>query len=473
MTSLEKLYQHSPAWAQTLMLNAFGVKLHRYRRGEAYRAALAGLLDSQFWPPERLQTYRDERIRAVVGVAYEKTPFYRREMDRLGLKPADIRGATDLRKLPVITKETVREHAAEFLTASTPQRSWHHGHTSGTTGSPLSLWYSQEMSVMNDAVDTRQKIWGGMLEGDWIGVLLGRVIVSPNQRKPPFWRANHMQRQVWFSSFHLSEENLAHYVREIRRRGLRFLEGYPSTLFILAQYVLKMRISLPLDAVFSSSETLHEVQRETIERAFGCTPFDFYGHAERTIFATECETHDGKHLSEEYGFTEVVDDDGRPTADGTPGFLTGTTLHNLAMPLIRYRTGDISTIRRESCACGRTLSRIATVSTKAEDIVITLDGRMVSPSVLTHPFKPFTQIVESQMIQDRRDHLLVKIVASAAFTSEHQGGLVQQLQLRLGPDMNIEVQLVDTIPREPSGKFRWVISQVDHPTHFGWSSGNP
>jgi phenylacetate-CoA ligase len=472
MTSLEKLYQHLPAWAQTLMLNAYGVRLRHYRQDATYRAAVSQLLKSQSCAAERLQTYRDECIHAVVSVAYEKTAFYRRVMDSRGLKPGDIRGALDLQKLPVISREIVREHGAEFLTASRPPRSWHHGHTSGTTGSPLSLWYDRHTCIMNDAVDRRQKIWGGMAESDWIGVLLGRVIVPPDQRNPPFWRTNHVQRQVWFSSFHLSEENLAHYVREIRQRRLQFLEGYPSTLFILAQYVAKRRETLPLQAVFTSSETLHRVQRDAIEGAFGCRPFDFYGHAERTIFATECEQHDGKHLAEEYGYTEVVDDEGRPLPDGETGYLVGTTLHNTAMPLIRYRTGDISAIRREPCACGRTLSRIESVTTKAEDIVITPDGRMVSPSILTHPFKPFPQIVESQLIQDRADHLLVKIVPSAEFDPMHQAILLGELERRLGSSMKIEIQLVDAIARETSGKFRWIISLVDHPTHFRWGLGD-
>ena len=472
MTPLDKVYRHSPAWAQTLMLSAYGAQIGRYRRGAPYRAALESLLESQFWPVEKLRAYQDERIRTLINVAYEKSSFYRSVMDGRGLKPRDIQSGRDLAKLPVIAKETVRRHGEDFLTGR-PSRSWQHGHTSGTTGSPLSLWYDQRTCTINDAVDMRQKIWGSMQERDWVGVLLGRVIVPPKQRKPPFWRTNYAQRQVWFSSFHLSEANLPHYVREIRRRRLRFLEGYPSTLFILAQYVLKMGDKLPLRAAFTSSETLHELQRETIEQAFGSPPFDFYGHAERTIFAAECETHDGKHLAEEYGYTEVVDDEGNPVSDGTPGYLTGTSLHNLAMPMIRYRTGDISAIRRERCTCGRTLARIDSVATKAEDIVITADGRMVSPSILTHPFKPFTQILESQIIQDRRDHLIVKILPTSAFSSGDQENLVEQLRLRLGAAMEIEVKLVDAIPREASGKFRWVISFVDHPTHFGWSTDTP
>jgi phenylacetate-CoA ligase len=470
MLSFEALYRRSPSWVQTLMLNAYATRLSHYRRGAAYNLAVKELLGSQFWPVARLKAYGDQRVRNIVRVAYEKSSFYRQLMVSARLTPADIQSTQDLVKLPVITKETVQNHGMRLLTAPSPLRDWRHGHTSGTTGSPLSLYYDRATCVMNDAVDWRQKVWGGMREGDWIGVFLGRLVVAPHQRRPPFWRVNRVHRQVWFSSFHLSDDNLSHYVREIERRRIRFLEGYPSTLFILAQYVVEHGISLPLEALFSSSETLHQVQRDTIQTAFGCTPFDFYGHAERTIFATECEYHDGKHLAEEYGHTEVVDEDGFPVRDGEFGYLTGTTLHNTAMPLIRYRTGDISAIRREPCACGRTLMRIENVATKAEDIVVTPDGRMIAPSILTHPFKPFPQIVKSQLIQTRLDHVLVKIVPSSKFTPTHEQSLIRELAIRLGPGVAIEIQTVDAIPNEPSGKFRWIISQVDHPTHFRWGS---
>jgi phenylacetate-CoA ligase len=267
----------------------------------------------------------------------------------------------------------------------------------------------------------------------------------------------------------MNEEALPAYVAEIRRRGLRFLEGYPSTLFILARHLVDAGQRLPMAAVFTSSETLHRIQREVISEAFTCRIFDFYGLAERVIFAAECGEEDGKHLAEEYGITEVVDEDGAPVPDGTRGFLVGTSLWNEAMPMLRYRTGDVSAIRTGRCSCGRTLYRIDRVATKAEDIVVTPDGRMISPSILTHPFKPFHQIRKSQLVQETANHLLVKVVPSSEFTVEHQERLRKRLSTRLGPEVAIEFQAVPDIPPERSGKFRWVISKVDHRGLFSWS----
>jgi phenylacetate-CoA ligase len=468
MVRQEQVYQRSPVWFQNALLNihAFRIGLHRYDR--PYRRMVAGLLDQERWDRDRMEELQLHRLRRVVGHAYERSPYYRRIMDASGTKPDDLRSLADIRRLPLLTKDVVRSQGADLMTEREPRRGWLHGHTSGTTGSPLGLWYDRDACRVNNAVDRQHKIWAGMGDSDWIGFLLGRVIVPISSSTPPLWRVNRVHRQVWFSSFHLAERYLDQYVAEIERRGLRFLEGYPSTLYVLAKYLLDRGRTLPLRAVISSSETLHALQREAIEAAFECRLFDFYALAERVIFAGQCEAGAGKHLAEGYGLTEIVDEDGVPVPHGESGYLVGTSLFNTATPMIRYRTGDVSAFVTEPCPCGRTLRRIRDVSTKAEDIVVTPDGRQISPSVLTHPFKPLDRIVASQIVQERVDRLLIKLVAGDDFPVEQEQALVASLRERLGSGMEIEVRHVADIPREPSGKFRWVISRVEHSCTLSW-----
>jgi phenylacetate-CoA ligase len=468
MIDAESIYRRSPRWAQTFLLNVHAWRIERHRYGPKYREAVRHLLASQRWTPAQIRTFQNERVRQMVSRTYASSPFYRQLWDDAGVKPGDVQGIADLTRLPVIDKALVREHGTRMISGSSTKRDWVNGHTSGTTGSPLSLWYDRETCIMTNAVDRRQKIWGGMEDRDWIGVFLGRVVVPLDQSGPPFWRPNWIQKQVWFSSFHLSDELLPQYFDEIRRRGLQFLEGYPSTLYVLARCLERRRERLPMRAVFTSSETLLPVQRQAIESAFSCRVFDFFGHAERVVFATECDEHDGKHIAEEFGVVEVTDASGTPVPDGEPGFLVGTSLYNTAMPLFRYRTTDVTAILNEPCRCGRALRRIRDVTTKAEDIVLTPDGRMVSPSILTHPFKPLVQVLKSQIIQDRLDHITVKIVPSSDFAVTDREHLIHELQQRLGSAMTIDIELVNDIPRERSGKFRWVISRLAHDNQLNW-----
>lgn len=469
MSALEDWYRRSPSFVQTILLNLYALKLYSHRHGTRLNRASEVLEQSEYLTAAQLRERQDAAIRRVVSAAYKLAPFYRRYFDSAGVSVKDIQSVADLSKLPLVTKDHVRRHGSEMLTAARHQRGWLHGHTSGTTGSPLSLWYDRETAVYTNAVDHQQKRWGGLKRDEWIGMFLGRVIVPIEQRRPPYWRSNLVLRQVWFSCFHMNDSTLQSYIAEITKRRLRYLEGYPSTLFILAQYLLRRGQRLPMNAVFTSSETLHEVQATSIREAFSCEIFDFYGHAERVLFAAECEMHDGKHLAELFGYCEVVDENGNIVPDGTPGYLVGTSLHNLAMPLIRYRTGDISIIRTDACPCGRTHRRIDSVTTKAEDIVVTPDGRLISPSVLTHPFKPLDSIRESQIIQEDLNTLVVRVVAdSDSFTKEDELQLVRSLIDRLGQGIDIHIERVSTIPRGPNGKLRWVVSKVEHASRLEW-----
>ncbi len=468
MSWMDGLYQRAPQWAQVGLLNAYALQRRSHWDGPAFRRLSAEWERSEWWEPSAVRALQDERVRAMVRHAYDHVPYYRERWDAHGVNVGQVQGVDDLPKLPVLTKADVRE-AGDAL-KSRPLRRLVHGHTSGTTGSPLSLWYDRSVLVANVVAYRRQQRWAGMAPGDWCALFLGRVVVPIEQRRAPFWRPDYVQRQLWCSSFHLSEATLPIYLQELRRRKIRFIEGYPSTLFILARHLIRHGERLPLQGVLTSSETLHAVQRETMVEAFDAPVFDFYGLAERALFAGECERHGGKHLFDEYGVTELTDRDGGTVPAGESGILTGTSLWNFGMPLIRYQTSDVSRLLSDRCECGRGLSRLADVTTKAEDIVVTPDGRFVSPSVLTHPFKPFDQILKSQIVQDEPDHVLVSIVPSAAFSAEHRAQLEAGLRERLGTAMRIETQLVDEIPPEASGKFRWVICRVPHDRMVSWET---
>jgi phenylacetate-CoA ligase len=189
--------------------------------------------------------------------------------------------------------------------------------------------------------------------------------------------------------------------------------------------------------------------------------FDYYAAAERVVFAVECDRHSGHHLCEEYGVTEFLDDANQPVPDGTEGLMTGTSLHNFGMPMIRYRTTDRTARKVGRCGCGRPLPLMEDVSTKAEDLLRLKDGRLIPPSVLTHPFKPLDSIEASQLVQTDLDRLLIRLIPRPEYSPRHGEQLIRDLKARVGDDMRIEIELVKEMPRTKRGKFKWVISEID------------
>ena len=462
--TIKRVYDALPVVVQNAALSAFSVRLDRQRYGGRFPEFRALLEDAQWWDADRMRAWQDERLRAVVAHAYEHVPYYRELFDRHGIHPQAFRGQEDLPRIPVLTREILKQRLPDLISRAYPKGALAEGHTSGTTGSPLTMFYSADMLAMNYAALDRQYRWAGArLErhGDRVAVVRGNIIVPLTQTRPPFWRTNWYHRQLLLSNFHMTPANLRAYYEALRAFRPVVLDGYPSSVYVLAKVLLNSGERLPLKAVLTSSETLFDFQREAIERAFECKVFDYFGAAERVVFSVECERHTGHHLCQEYGLCEIVDEGHQPLPAGREGTVVGTTLHNLGMPLIRYLTSDRTARKVEACPCGRTLPLMEDVTTKAEDLLRLRDGRLISPSVLTHPFKPLDAIEASQLVQTDLDRLVIRIVKRPGYSDADSAHLVRELKARLGADMRIEFEFLDTLPRTKSGKFKWVISQVD------------
>lgn len=463
MTTSQHFYDRSPYWLQHLMLNAYAVRIHRERYGKSFQEAYRRLEETQWYDEGQILEYQAIQLRKLVDHAYRNVPFYRQLYDEHGVSSSDIREVEDLRKLPVITREQVRSAGERMISSKIKHRTLVHGHTSGTTGSPLSFYWDKQTCVYNNAVDWRQKSWAGVNCGERMALLLGRTIVPANKSNPPFWQEDRLHKMLWVSSFHLSTRYLPVILKKLRSYAPSAIEGYPSTVYILAKYLKAIGETLPMRAVFTSAETLLPLQRELIEERFAAPVFDIFGMAERVAYAGQCEKAQHYHLSFEYAVNEIVDQKGQPVEGGEEGYLVGTSLLNFGMPFIRYRTSDVSAITKKKCICGRYMPRLKGVTTKDEDIVVTPEGKLISSSILTHPFKPLDSVLESQIVQDEPDRIRVKIVRRSDYTDEDSVHLVDALRERVGPGIRIDLEFVEEIPRTASGKFRWVVSRVPLP----------
>lgn len=457
---LYAVYERSPIFLQNAMVSLYGLRLLRERLDSDFEDKLAWLAETDHWPPEQHRAFQEERLRDVVEHDYEHVPFYRRRMEERGLRPEDLRTIEDLQKLPVLRRAEVHEHFDEMLSRAARRRELVLGHTSGTTGSPLEFYWDHNVCVWNNLLEYHYRSWAGARFGDVTATLLGNVIVPLHQQKPPFWRTCKPWKRIFFSSFHLEPRHLPSYVAALRELGSVWLEAYPSTAYVLAQHLEERGETLPLAGVLLSSETLTRAVRERIEQRFATRAWDSYSMSERVIFSGECEEHAGQHLFPQLGIVEVLNEQDEPLPPGRVGRLVATGLQNLAMPFLRYDTGDVGGYDPEPCGCGRTYPKMFPITTKAEDIVVTPEGRFISSSVLTHPFKPMVNIEKSQIIQESLDRLVVRIVRRSTYGDRDSEILLAGLRQRLGPTIDIQLEFVEDIPRTPAGKYRWVISRV-------------
>ncbi|MFH1502393.1 MAG: AMP-binding protein [Candidatus Eisenbacteria bacterium] len=456
----DRLYALCPVSVQDMLVSAYGRRILGERFGPDFDELRDFLEISERAGSEEMEAYQDERLRTVVAHAYETVPYYTELMDGLGLRPSDIETRSDLRSFPLLTRDDVIENRERLVSTGVSRERLRLAATSGTTGYPVSVYWDHGVTVMNNACLWRARRWGGVGFGRPYATLMGRPIVPARQKRPPYWRFNSSWNQLILSSYHLDEESVPFYLGAMRERGVEMLEAYPSAAYMLARYMEMESLRFPLKSVLTSSEPLLDIQRELIEERFGCRVLDAYGQAERVAFASECERHEGLHVFGEYGVVEILDGDGRPVGPGGSGQIVATGLHNMAMPLIRYATGDSATLKSEPCSCGRTLPMLSSVTGKAEDIVVTPLGRMVPGPLLSFAFKGVPHLVRSQIVQDRPDQIRVLLVTSDGFLPRDEERVRAGLSRTLGGEVAIVFERVDEIPMSARGKYRWVVSNV-------------
>ena len=252
-------------------------------------------------------------------------------------------------------------------------------HTSGTTGKPLSLWWSMEtVRKLYALSEARIRYWNGVSRHNRWAMVGGQLVTPVTQRQPPFWVWNKGLNQLYMSSYHLAPDLIGSYLEAMSRYRITYLYGYTSSLYALAQAVLESgRQDIGMNVAIANAEPVYDYQRASITEAFKCPVRETYGMAEIAAMASEC-TAGRLHLWPEVGWVEVIQDK-QSLPHGASGDLVCTGLLNADMPLIRYRTGDCGALTggSETCKCGRTLPVIESVDGRVDDLLYTMDGRRI------------------------------------------------------------------------------------------------
>ncbi len=452
-----RLYHALPYPLKVLAASARGYHLRGWRYGADHEQLVEAALERESWPPERWQTWQEERLAYVLHRAATRVPYYRRMWAKRRRKGQ--RASWEyLENWPVLEKEPLRAHPRAFLADDCHPRAMFHEHTSGTTGKSLDLWWSREtVRAWYALAEARSRRWYGVSRRDRWAMLGGQLVAAAARARPPFWVWNHGLNQLYLSVYHLSPELIPAYVDALVRYRVRYLWGYPSALYALAREVLRLGwVDVEMQVAVANAEPVYEHQRQTVERAFHSPLRETYGMAEIVAAASECG-HGGLHLWPEVGVVEVLA--GRdPLPRGQAGDLVCTGLLNADMPLIRYRVGDRGALAAaEGCACGRGLPLLAAVEGRQDDVLYTPDGRAVGR--LDPVFKARLPVIEAQIIQEALERVRVRYVPAADYTPDAGRSIIERLQARMD-GVQVVLEPVSRIPREPNGKFRAVVSRL-------------
>lgn len=461
MPDLTRFYYHLPYPLRVLAASARGYYLRWWRYGPDTERLVEEALERESWSPERWKAWQEERLARILHRARHHVPYYRAYWDERARR-GDRASWEYLENWPVLKKEPLRANPRAFLADDCNPRWMYHLHTSGTTGTPLSLWIRREnLRYWYALFEARCRRWYGVSRRDRWAIIGGQLVAEVGRNEPPFWVWNAGLNQLYLSAYHLSLATVRHYVHALNRHDVRYLWGYSSSLYALADLAGQEGLRPPaVAAAISNAEPLYDFQRRRIADVCGCPVRATYGMTEMAAGASECEAGN-LHLWPEAGIIEVwSDDEDTPAQRGEVGRLICTGLINPDMPLVRYEVGDRGALEPDavSCACGRKLPILRSVEGRLDAVVITPDGRRIGR--LDPVFKAEMPLREAQIIQETLYLVRVRVVPAEGYSERTAGEIAERLRQRIGDNMEIVVEEVGHIPRGPNGKFRMVISKV-------------
>lgn len=436
-------------------------------RGTHVGRCLTELEWSQWWTAERLTELQNQRLQRLVRHTYERVSYYRRVMDGHGLQPASIRTAADLARLPVLTREDVREHLEELVADGFPRGELLPSRTSGSTGTPLAFYSSRQSRWSHGAARAlRAMQWAGVHPGDRVVRVVGGGSFVADA---PFGRLSRLlSREVFENPIDFTDVTLPEVVSRITSLRPHALRGYTSAICVIAEYLRSAgHPAPPVGAIVTGGEQLSDGQRALIRGTFNVEPFSKYSSFENYEMAMECEEHSGLHVAAEDMIVEVVDDSGRPAQPGEVGRVLVTSLHEYGMPLIRYDTADEASWLESSCACGRSLPRLSPIIGRVCDIIYTPSGKRLSANSLDSSGLVSLGIRQFQLVQETLAHVTVRVVPLRAPVAGEVNRLSDAVRVQfagwLGDDMKVDVAIVDRIESTPAGKHLYLISHVKRP----------
>lgn len=412
--------------------------------------------------PDNLLHYQSQKLRRLVQHAYERVPYYRRLFDQHRLRPQDISGVEELSMIPITSRRDLQSLPVNQVVARAidPEKLQLH-RTSGSSGEPFTV----RRSLAEDRFLYAQRLrafhqLGWRHTDRWANVAL----IRPADGGSPFGVVSSILRRV--GSFRPRGFNcilpLQELITALRQYQPDVLTGYPGVLARLALLLTDddRRFIRPR-IVVTESEVLAPLMREHIRKGFGAPTYEFYASWEFNLLAWECPATGELHTCDDGVILEVLAD-GRPVPEGDRGEVVATNLHSFAMPLIRYRLGDVVTKGRSSCACGRPFATIRAVQGRMVDYFSLPDGRLVHPyeisQFVVHGATPWVR--QYQLTQERTDHIVLRVVPMTRPSSEAVASLRQPIDRLLGPGVTLDLVIVSEIPPEPSGKFRVARSLV-------------
>lgn len=432
-----------------------------YRKNNSPKLAYWRELEkTQFLSLQKLQDIQWQRLQKIYAFLWEKNRFFRSRFREAGLNPQSLKKPADIIKLPILTKKDIRKNSELMISEGSDKDSLLHFKTGGSTGKALEIHTTHKCSALRNACTRRHDRWTGWEPGEPVAAVWG------NPELPKTWKEKLKNALVlpyiFLDTMAVHDQAVIDFAREWGRVRPTLLFGHAHSIFLLAQYLDRLKIDeLRPIGIISTSMMLLPHERTVIEKVFKCRVTDRYGCEEVSLIGSECERHEGMHMNIEHLVIEFIKDDGTIANPGEPGNIVVTDLMNYAMPFIRYKVEDIGVPMDRMCSCGRGLPLMGNIAGRVADFLVKKDGTKVAGiSLIENTLTKMPGIDQMQIIQETLNEIRLNIVPG----KEHTTGVSKELIgyfSQVFPGVQVTLNEVMDISPELSGKYRFSICRID------------
>jgi phenylacetate-CoA ligase len=431
----------------------------RWKLGSEFEEYSHELIRNDLRTREELDVLQLGKLRAMIEHSAERVPFYRKAFARAGFKPEHFRTIDDLKHIPVLTRQDLREHFDELKAVDASRYQPETSYSGGSTGEPVRFLLDRKAIALEKACIRRHWLRSGYKDGEPSINLRGlRLAVQPGE----YWVTDRGENCLYLSSYHLNPATVGEFVRAINAFKPTLFYCYASNAWLLATLAEEAGLEVYRPrSVVCASETLHSYQRDRIESAFKAKVWDWYGLTELVGNASQCERHEGYHVSMEQGCLEVLDENDRPVGPGETGEIVATGLHNFSMPLLRYRTGDLAEYTDEPCPCGRGSRLIKSIRGRTTEYIETESGARLTATALNVHGGTWQNVVHFQYVQKSRRNVVLRVVRGAAYTEEDESRILREMGERFGDEIELGIEYAAEIPRTARGKMALIVREPE------------
>jgi phenylacetate-CoA ligase len=435
--------------------------LHEKLIGRKTYQYLNELEETQWLKAEEIKSLQLRKLKDLLIHAQKNCSFYRKRFLDAGFDPSHLKSLDDLNLIPTLNKTEIRQNLTNMIWKDCPG-GLHRYNTGGSSGEPLIFYFDRRRQAYDVAARALTHRWWGIDIGDRELYFWASPFEIKKQDRIKNLR-DRFTNQLLLSAFHLSQNVIPEFVKKIRKFKPKCVFGYPSTIALFCQLALQQGYDLSsggVEVVFSTAEVLYDHQREVISNAFGKIPVvDGYGSREGGFISHECQ-EGSMHVVDQNIIVEYLHGN-EPVGPAEDGEIVVTHLDNWAMPFIRYRTGDVAQFDIQKCRCGRNLSTMKKIRGRTTDFIVSPDGRWQHGLSLIYVVRDIPGVVEFKIIQEAVDDVKVLLKTDESlFPKEGKNQIIEGFKKRMGQMVNVNIEMVDEIEKDASGKYRYVVSKV-------------